>query len=152
MSIQIISYAPKKTVSEEVVDDANANANAAVKYIGIDINNKITTYTPTTVPSNPTSVKSFGDTYITTQASTVHGFAVGVPFEIGTMGGLTWFSNNLNFFENPYNNNNNKKENISVKIRSRFGTSRRKKGTEPAPKPLAEIKNAFVMKIHHNVD
>jgi len=100
MSIQLISYTPALTTSQQVVADANANNYTLSKYIGIDANGNITT--GPTAP-NSTSNQAFGDTHITTQASTVHGFATGVPFEVGTIGGLTWFSNNLNMFESPSN-------------------------------------------------
>ena len=98
MSITIYSYSPPLTSAEQVIIEANANSNALVKYLGIDANGKITQGLSTTpVASN----QAFGDTHITTASSTVHGFATGVPFEVGTIGGLTWFSNNLNMFESP---------------------------------------------------
>jgi len=100
MSISIIKYENKKTVSEEIVSDAVANNASLIKYIGIDSNGNITTG-PTAPGSS--SNQAFGDTHITTQSSTVHGFAIGVPFEVGTIGGLTWFPNNLNMFESPSN-------------------------------------------------
>jgi len=100
MSISIIKYENKKTVSEEIVSDAVANNASLIKYIGIDENNKLTT--GQTTPSS-SSNKAFGDTHITTQSSTIHGFAVGVPFEIGSISGMTWFPNNLNMFESPSN-------------------------------------------------
>jgi len=100
MSIQLISYTPALSTSQQVVQDANNNNYPLTKYIGIDSNGNITTG-PTAPGSS--SNKAFGDTHITTQSSTVHGFAVGVPFEVGTIGGLTWFSNNLNMFQSPSN-------------------------------------------------
>jgi len=42
MSISIIKYENKKTVSEEVVADANNNNYSLTKYIGIDANGNIT--------------------------------------------------------------------------------------------------------------
>ena len=98
MSITIYSYSPPLTSAEQVIIEANANSNALSKYIGIDSNGNITT--GPTAPSS-SSNQAFGDTHITTASSTVHGFATGVPFEVGTIGGLTWFSNNLNMFESP---------------------------------------------------
>ena len=99
MSIQLISYTPALTTSQQIVQDANNNNYALSKYIGIDANNNITTGL---VAPNSSSNQAFGDTHITTASSTVHGFAIGVPFEVGTIGGLTWF-HNLNMFENPSN-------------------------------------------------
>jgi len=101
MSIQIIGYTPKKTVTEQVVDESLANANALVKYIGIDVNGVITSSNNTNTTTT-SSDKSFGDIFITTTATTTHGFAVGVPFEVGSISGLTWHSGGLNMFENPF--------------------------------------------------
>jgi len=98
--INIINLPKSKTASEQVVTDALSNVYPLTKYIGIDANGKITT--GQTAPDS-SSNQAFGDTHITTQSSTVHGFAIGVPFEVGTIGGLTWFSNNLNMFESPSN-------------------------------------------------
>jgi len=102
MSIQIIGYTPKKTVSEEVVQDSEANANPLTKYIGIDVNGKITAGSALTT-TNTSSNQAFADTHITTASSTVHGFVIGVPFEVGSMSGLTWHSSGLNNFEMPSN-------------------------------------------------
>jgi len=98
--INIINLPKSKTASEQVVTDALSNVYPLTKYIGIDANGKITT--GQTAPDS-SSNQAFGDTHITTQSSTLHGFAIGVPFEVGTIGGLTWFSNNLNLFESPSN-------------------------------------------------
>jgi len=99
MSITFYNYTPPLTTSEQVVADANANNYTLLKYIGIDANNKITSGSAAP-DSSSASNQAFGDTHITTQSSTLHGFAIGVPFEVGTIGGLTWYSN-LNIFENP---------------------------------------------------
>jgi len=100
MSIQLISYTPALSTSQQVVQDANNNNYPLTKYIGIDSNGNITTG-PTAPGSS--SNKAFADTHITSASSTVHGFVIGVPFEVGTIGGLTWFPNNLNMFESPSN-------------------------------------------------
>jgi len=101
MSIQIIGYTPKKTVTEQVVDESLANANALVKYIGIDANGLITSSNTSTTTTS-SSDKSFGDIFITTSGTT-HSFTIGVPFEVGSISGMTWYSGGLNNFEIPSN-------------------------------------------------
>lgn len=92
------NVAGKKTTKEEIEEATQTNTNSIYKIIGLDSNNKLTSE----LKGTPSTNSAFGDTHILSQATTLHAFGAGIPFEVGSINGLTWFSN-LNLFESPSN-------------------------------------------------
>lgn len=93
------NVAGKKTTTQEIEEASLSNTNSVYKIIGLDSNNKLTSELKGVSQSTSSA---FGDTHILSQATTLHAFGAGIPFEIGSINGLTFYSN-LNLFESPSN-------------------------------------------------